>query len=131
VVDALSVMLESASQKGRIAGLVPHLVEGGITHLQYADDTVLMIQNEETIVNLKLILYCFESTSGMKISYHKSEVFVMGEDKTRREDIAAKFNCKLGSFPLTYLGILIHTRKLRKPYLQIVNHKMAKRAEHW
>jgi hypothetical protein len=91
-----------------------------------------MIQNEEvSIVNLKLILYYFESMSGMKINYHKSEVFVMGEDKPRREEIAAKFNCKLGSFPLTYLGIPIHTRKLRKTDLQMVNHKMAKRAEPW
>jgi hypothetical protein len=28
VVDALTAMLESASQKGGILGLVPHLVEG-------------------------------------------------------------------------------------------------------
>jgi hypothetical protein len=131
-VDALSAMLESASQKGRILGLVPHLVEGGITHLQYADDTVLLIQNEETsIVNLKLILYCFESMSGMKINYHNSEVYVIGEDKGRREEIAAKFNYKLGSFPLMYLGIPVHTRKLRKTDLQMVNHKMGKRTEPW
>jgi hypothetical protein len=52
---------------------VPHLVDWGITHMQYADDIVLLIQNEEvSIVNLKLILYCFESMSVMKIIYHKS-----------------------------------------------------------
>jgi hypothetical protein len=76
---------------------------------------VLLIQNEEaSIVNLKLIMYCFESMSGMKINYHKSEVYVIWEDKVRREEIVAKFNCKLGSVPLTYLGIPVHTRKLRK-----------------
>jgi hypothetical protein len=79
VVDALSALLEAASRNGRISGLVPHLVEGGLTHLQYVDDTVVMIQmEEESMVNLKLVLYCFESMSEMEINYHKSEVFVIG-----------------------------------------------------
>jgi hypothetical protein len=79
VVDALSALLEAASRNGRISGLVPHLVEGGLTHLQYVDDTVVMIQmEEESMVNLKLVLYCFESMSEMEINYHKNEVFVIG-----------------------------------------------------
>jgi hypothetical protein len=61
VVDALAAMLDAGRRSGRILGLVPHLVEGGgLSHLQYVDDTVLMIQNkEESILNLKLILYSF------------------------------------------------------------------------
>ena len=39
--DALSTMLTSASNAGAIQGLVPHLVDGGLTHLQYVDDTVI------------------------------------------------------------------------------------------
>jgi hypothetical protein len=81
VVDALDVMLYSTKIKGRIIGLVPHLLEGGITHLQYAYDTILMIHDkDECILNLKFTLYCFESTSGIKINYHKSEMFVLGGD---------------------------------------------------
>jgi hypothetical protein len=91
---ALAYMLEATKINGRISGLVPHLVDGGLTHLQYADDTVLMIQNnEESILNLKLILYCFESLSGMKINYHKSEVLVFGGDDQFKQEVAAKFNC--------------------------------------
>jgi hypothetical protein len=33
---------------------------------------------EISIRNLKLILYCFEWLTGLKINYHKSEVFVFG-----------------------------------------------------
>jgi hypothetical protein len=43
VVDALSDMLTRASNVGAIQGLVPHLVDGGLTHLQYADDIVILI----------------------------------------------------------------------------------------
>jgi hypothetical protein len=41
VVDALAGMLDKAREAGHIRGLVPNLVEGGITHLQYADDTII------------------------------------------------------------------------------------------
>jgi len=40
--DALSAMLHLAGARGEIKGLVPHLIEGGLTHLQYADDTVYL-----------------------------------------------------------------------------------------
>jgi hypothetical protein len=34
--------------------------------------------SDRSILNLKLILYCFEWMSGLKINFHKSEVFVFG-----------------------------------------------------
>ena len=72
-------------RKGLIRGVVPHLVqEGGITHLQYADDTVVMVAcDDESITNMKFLLYCFEWMSGLKINYHKSEVYVFGVEETR------------------------------------------------
>jgi hypothetical protein len=48
--DALAAMLESAKLNGRIGGLVPHFIEGGITHLQYANDTIILIQDKEGIL---------------------------------------------------------------------------------
>jgi hypothetical protein len=59
---------------------------------------------EECIINLKFTLYCFESMSEMKINYHKSEMFVLGGDQQRMEEIATKFNYKLGSLPKMYPG---------------------------
>jgi hypothetical protein len=50
--------------------------------------------------------------------------------ETKRE-IAASFNCKLDSFPMCYLGIPLHTRKLRKQDLQMVNEKMRKITDLW
>jgi hypothetical protein len=40
VSDALATMLENAKEAGEIRGLMKHLVEGGLTHLQYADNTL-------------------------------------------------------------------------------------------
>jgi hypothetical protein len=43
VADALGVMLQSAIDKGHITGVLTELIPGGVSHIQYADDTVIMI----------------------------------------------------------------------------------------
>ena len=79
VVDALDAILSKASVAGHIQGVVPHLIPRGLTHLQYADDTMIMIQKSDlAVANLKFLLICFELLSGLKINFHKSEVIVMG-----------------------------------------------------
>jgi hypothetical protein len=50
-----------------------------LTHLQYADDTVICLEtDEDSIANAKFLPYCFKNMSGMKINYHKSELIVLG-----------------------------------------------------
>jgi hypothetical protein len=79
VADALSAMLSRACVAGTIHGLVTNLVDGGLSHLQYADDTVILLQfSPETLRNARLILSCFEAMSGMQINYEKSEMFFIG-----------------------------------------------------
>jgi hypothetical protein len=70
VVEAMSSLLNSAKSNGHLRGLAHNLVQGGVTHLQYADDTVLLIKHdEESVLTVKFILYCFEPMSGLKINY--------------------------------------------------------------
>lgn len=60
VADALEALIPKAKNKGYIKGLMSHLIPEGISHIQYADDTVIMVDpSVDTIRNLKLILYCF------------------------------------------------------------------------
>ena len=83
-VDSLAYILDRAKDQGYLRGVVPHLIEGGLTHLQYADDIMLMMScDNESITNMKFLLYCFEWMSGLKINYHKSEVAVFGVDEER------------------------------------------------
>jgi hypothetical protein len=56
------------------------LVDRGLSILQYTDDTILFMENNlEEAKNLKLVLCAFEKLSGLKINFHKSEVFCFGE----------------------------------------------------
>ena len=80
VADMLAIMIERAKLDGQIEGVVPHLVDGGLSILQYADDTILFMEHDlDKAVNLKLILSAFEQLSGLKINFHKSELFCFGE----------------------------------------------------
>ena len=80
VADMLVTLIERAKLAGQITGAIPHLVEGGLSILQYADDTILFLNHDlEKTRNLKLLLCDFEDLSGLKINFHKSELFCFGE----------------------------------------------------
>jgi hypothetical protein len=49
-----------------VVGLTPHLVEGGVSILQYADDTILFMEYDlAKALNMKIILCLFEQLSGL------------------------------------------------------------------
>jgi len=62
---------------------------------------------------MKLLLYAFEQASGLKINFHKSELYCFGEAREVETQYTELFGCKSGDFPINYLGIPIHFRKLR------------------
>uniref|UniRef100_A0A453NLQ1 Reverse transcriptase domain-containing protein n=1 Tax=Aegilops tauschii subsp. strangulata TaxID=200361 RepID=A0A453NLQ1_AEGTS len=109
VVDALAVILDKAKSAGHIHGIVPHLVGGGgVSLLQYADDTIIMVEGSATdIANLKFLLLCFQQMSGLTINFDKSEVVILGYPPEEALAIADRLNYHLGTFPMTYLGIPI------------------------
>jgi hypothetical protein len=130
VVDTLAKLMNKAAAQGKIRGVLTHLLPEGVTHIQYADDTILMVEDDDmSIVNMKFILYCFEWLSGLKINYHKSGAFIFGfEDKTR---IANMLNCQLGVLPIKYLGINISDAKMGKVAFTELVEKIRKRIPPW
>ena len=43
--DALAILIERAAAGGLICGLGEKYIDGGVSILQYADDTILLLQN--------------------------------------------------------------------------------------
>lgn len=41
VADMLTILISRVKEDGQLNGLVPHLVDGGLSILRYADDTIL------------------------------------------------------------------------------------------
>jgi hypothetical protein len=112
--DALVIMINRAVDSGSLKSLASRLIENGLLILQYADDAILLLQNDlEQERNLKLILCLFEQMSGLKINFHKSEVICFGGSLKRRKEFEKFFNCKSGELPMKYLGIPIDEKRLR------------------
>lgn len=113
VVDMLALVVNRAKWEGLVAGVVSHLVDGGLSILQYADDKILFMDYDIVKAeNLKMLLCTFEQVSGLKINFHKSELFCFGRANEVEHLYSALFGCQPGSFPFRYLGITMHYRKL-------------------
>ena len=67
----------------------------------------------EEAKNMKLLLCAFEQLSGLKINFHKSEMFCFGEARDLGTEYSQIFGCDMGTLPFRYLGIPMHHRKLR------------------
>ena len=52
-----AIILARAKEDGQVKGVVPNLIDGGLSILQYADDTVIFVDHDiEKAKNLKLLL---------------------------------------------------------------------------
>jgi hypothetical protein len=113
VTDILAILINREKEEGQIAGIVPHLVDDGISILQHVDNTIIFMDHDmDKAQNMKLLLCAFEHVSVLKINFHKSELFCFGEAEEVIDQYAELFGCKAGEFPLKYPGIPIHYRKL-------------------
>lgn len=125
-------MLIKASSHGLISGLLPHVIPGGVISLQYADDTLLFLENSyEKARNFKWIRSCFENLSGMKINFHKSDLLTINIEEEVAKSFAQIFCCKLGSSPIKYLGVPLHFDKLRMKDLQPIIGRIFKNIAKW
>jgi hypothetical protein len=89
--DVFTRMLMKAAKQGLISDLLPQVVEGGVIGLQYADDTLLFLENDlEKASTMKWLLVCFEQMSGLKINYDKSDLLTIGMDEDSTNAFAKK-----------------------------------------
>jgi retron-type reverse transcriptase len=82
VVGMLVILIKRAKLAEQFNGVVPHLVDDGLSILQYADDTIIFLDHDlEKAKNLKVLLCAFEKLSGLKINFLKSQMYCFGEAK--------------------------------------------------
>ena len=97
VVDMLAILISRAKEAEQIKGVIPHLVDEGLLVLQYVDDTIIFMDNDlERAKNMKLLLCAFEQLLGLKINFHKSELFCFGAAKANQNEYSQIFGCNVG-----------------------------------
>jgi hypothetical protein len=130
--DMLAIMIERAKFDGLIKGVVPHLVGGGLSIVQYADDTIFFLEHDFAKArNMKLILPAFEQLSGLKINFHKRELYCFSEAQDEVNAYANLFGCGQGQFPMRYLGIPIYYRRHTITEWKLVKERLQKHLSSW
>lgn len=84
-------------ERGYIPGFLIGTEGCRISHLQFADDTMIFCDADARQLGyLRCILCCFDVVSGLKINLAKSEMFQIGEVPNIR-DLAWNLGCKIGT----------------------------------
>jgi hypothetical protein len=126
----IAILIKRAKADNQISGIVSHLVDEGLSILQYADDTLLFMDHDlEKSRNMKLLLCAFEQLSGLKINFHKSEIFCFGAEQESLSQYIELFGCNQGAFPMRYLGIPIHYRRLSNADWKRVEERFEKKTQ--
>ena len=68
---------------------------------------------------------------GLKINYHKSELFYFGNAQDHLDQYVELFGCKSGDFPIRYSRIPIHFGKLRNAEWRKVEERFERRLGSW
>jgi hypothetical protein len=108
VMEALSRMLYESMRQGLLSGFsvgIRGYEPLVVNHLLFADDTLIFCGAQaEHVRNLRCTFLCFEAVSGLRINLGKSELVPIGEVKDV-ESLAHILGCRIGSLPMTYLGM--------------------------
>jgi len=106
LIEVLNRLLSKASSLGLFSGLKVGVKNATITHLQFADDTLLFREaNEGDLQNLKMILLSFQAFSGLAVNYTKSSPVILGKEEAWAKQVAERLRCTLVKLPITYLGV--------------------------
>jgi hypothetical protein len=106
--EILSKILKKVEDSGFIRGF--HASQSGvvglsISHILFADDTMVMCDADPVqLMYLRLAMTCFEAATGLRVNLAKSEIVLVGDVENLRV-LADILCCRIGSLPMSYLGM--------------------------
>lgn len=124
VVEVLRLLLLKEENLSIILGI--KLGNGPtLSHLQFADDTILFLENNShTRRCIKIVLSIFELLSGLKINFIKSQLYA-AKNSDCIEEWVSELQCDRGKWPIQYLGTSIGS----SPYKTKFSLPLLKRSE--
>jgi hypothetical protein len=102
--NILQSIVNSALQNGILSLPISERCGSDFPIIQYTDDTLLVLEAcPRQLIVLKSLLHTFAESTGLKVNYQKSYIYLINVDSSRMEIFARTFNCQIGT-PFTYLG---------------------------
>nr|GEY38139.1 reverse transcriptase domain, reverse transcriptase zinc-binding domain protein [Tanacetum cinerariifolium] len=131
-VEALNVILVEAKNKNKFHGIEVGKDKTYISHLQFADDALIMGEWSLTNAkNLSRILTCFHLASGLKVNFNKSKLFGVRVTPLEVNSIALSIGCQPSQFLCIYLGLPICANMSRCANWSPLTDRFLKRLSRW
>jgi hypothetical protein len=123
VANFLQVLINTAKHMGLLHLPIPLQSSQDFPIIQYADDTLLIMEGDpRQLFFLKTLLQNFSDSTGLRVNYTKSMMLPINISEERLELLARTFGCSKGSLPFTYLGLPLGTTKPKvQDFLPLVN----------
>ncbi|MCI24845.1 RNA-directed DNA polymerase (Reverse transcriptase), partial [Trifolium medium] len=103
-----------------------------ISHLQFADDTLLMgVKSWANVRALRAVLVLFELMSGLKVNFNKSMLVGVNIPYSWLNEAASALSCKVGKIPFLYLGLPIGGDPRRFSFWEPVLTRIKNRLSGW
>lgn len=132
VIESLNQVMCKAISLNMWNGIVIGKAGLKISHLQYADDTIIFCnQDLDSLKNIRKVLILFQLASGLQVNFHKSSLFCLNEPQNWLQQAARVLLCKPGSLPFTYLGLPIGGISSRIKLWEPIIAKMVKKLASW
>uniref|UniRef100_A0A7N2MAI9 Glycine dehydrogenase C-terminal domain-containing protein n=1 Tax=Quercus lobata TaxID=97700 RepID=A0A7N2MAI9_QUELO len=91
---------------------------------------ILMHQEMEQLLSIRLALSCFQAFTGLKVNVGKSEIVPIGE-VYNLATLASILHCRMGSLPMKYLGMPLGTSFKTTSIWNPILEKMEKKLSGW
>ncbi|KAL5553097.1 hypothetical protein UlMin_040498 [Ulmus minor] len=132
VADILGRMMDKAVSIGEVKGFKVGKEEVVVSHLQFADDTLFLLDPDQiNIQKVHTILNVFSMCSGLKINMNKSSLAGIHMEDEEVMALAAVVGCEKGSWPMKYLGLLLGGNPNSTEFWNPVVEKVGKRLDGW
>ena len=130
--EVLNRMMHKAANLGLIRGLSVGKDRILLSHLQFADDTLVFCEAEEQYLkSIKELFLTFQSFSGLCVNYNKSGLLVLGKDEDWILRMEQLMECKRIQLPFNYLGIPLGANMKKAASWKQVLDKVQQRLKSW
>lgn len=108
MVEGLSAALKKVTLIGVFHGFKVGSYGFAVTHLQYADGTMLIrVLFIENLLTINVVLKIFELALGLKVNFSKRHLFGVNVIRSFLELVEAFLHRKVDSLPFKYLGLFV------------------------
>jgi len=125
----MSEMVSANIFEGYVVGLTNFMA---VSHLQFADDTLLLgVKSWTNVRAMRTMLLLFEAMFGLKVNFHKSMLVRVNIHQSWLEEAASILSCKVGHVSFMYLGLSVGGNHSRLAFWDPVMHIIKSRMSAW